>query len=198
MRLFRVRKPQLHLYTNANYIDEINRLQNTNYRFDELYKELFRPSLTLESILNSHRSRLNSEGIGFVSVSFRFMQLMGDFTDSWGIVLPDNEKTELLSRSLSIVRHLYEREKRRVFVTADSQSFLDEVAKMDFVYVAPGKVGHIGYSKGTDVYEKMFVDFCLISEADHVYLARSGKMYRSNFARTAAMSSNKPFDEIIY
>jgi hypothetical protein len=198
MRFFRAKKIQLHLYTNANYIDEINRRQNTNYRFDELYKELFRPSLALESILNIHRSRLISESMGYVSVSFRFMQLMGDFTDSWGVVLPDNEKKDLLSRSLSIVRHLYEREKKRIFVTADSQSFLDEAAKMGFVYVAPGKVGHIGYSNETDVYEKMFVDFCLISEADHVYLARSGKMYRSNFAKTAAMSSSKPFDEIIY
>ena len=198
MKLFRIRKNrQHHLYTNAEYIKEINSLFNRSYQFTELYQELFKPSERLKNILAIPKEELTSSG-GYISVSFRFMQLMGDFKDSHGITLSEGDRTDLLRRSLSIIENLFDQYHKRVLVTSDSQTFLNEARQLDYVYVAPGKVGHIGHSQDNAIVEKMLVDFLLISQADHVFMAHSGEMYRSNFARTAALSSGAPYDEISY
>lgn len=198
MRLFRISSHrQHHIFTNINYINDINERYSKNYQFHNLFHELFKPSQALNTLLRIHRSSLNNPK-GYVSVSFRFMQLMGDFEDCWGDVLPDSEKAALLDKSISLVRQLFQKENKTIFVTSDSLSFIKEVSRIEHVYVAPGAIGHSGRTKEKSINDKMFIDFFLISEADHVYMARSGKMYRSNFAKTAAMSSNKPFDEIIY
>ena len=188
-------KRQHHFYTNTDFVNKVNVEYNKNYTFGELFSELFKPSLMLEKAINEQKSQI---GGNYVSVSFRFMQLMGDFKDSWGDVLSEEDKVDLLEKSLIIVRQLYEQEQKTVLVTSDSQTFIDFVSKQDFVYVIPGTIGHIGYSQDDGVTEKMFIDFCMISQADHVYMAHSGKMYRSAFAKTAALSTNTPYTEISY
>lgn len=196
MRLFKKsKKRQHHLYTNTGYIKEVNNKYNKNYVFGNLFTELFKPSVMLEKLIDKQKLHINGN---YVSVSFRFMQLMGDFKDSWGETLSEEDRNDLLNKSLTLVKSLYEQEQKTIFVTSDSQTFLDVVSKLDFVYVIPGEIGHIGYSQNRGVTEKMFLDFCMISQADHVYMAHSGKMYRSNFAKTAAMSSNTPYTEISY
>ena len=197
LRFLRIcKRRQHHLFTNSDYIKDINNKYHRGFRFNELFHELFKPSPSLDKVLDTHRAKLGTEG--YISISFRFMQLMGDFKDCKGDVLSEKERRMLLDKSLSVVHQLYQKEKKRILVTSDSQSFIDEVIQYPFVYVAPGKIGHIGYAQGTDVYEKMFVDFFLISQAEHVYMAFSGKMYRSNFAKTAALSTGVPYDEMQY
>ena len=67
--------PQTHVYTNAD---------NSRGKYSSLYKELFRPSPLLQNALDTHLEVL---GTGFYAFSFRFIGLLGDFTD--------NAKTEL-------------------------------------------------------------------------------------------------------
>ena len=196
MRLFRLNKRrQHHIYTNAHYLEEINRTYRTSFQFHELFQELFKPSVRLEDALSGHLNHLQGPE-GYVSVSFRFMQLMGDFKDCRGEVLSDDEKSDLLARSLSVIGQLHEKENNTILVTSDSQTFLNKASTLDYVYIAPGKTGHIGFSQGQDIYDKVFLDFFLISRAEHVYMAYSGKMYRSNFAKTAARTNHVPYDEI--
>lgn len=187
---------QHHLYTNINYIGNINAKYNKNYVFGELFSELFKPTSRLERMINEQKTRLG--GKGYVSVSYRFMQLMGDFKDCRGDVLSEQDRKELIKRSLIVAKSLHEKEQKTILVTSDSQTFINAASKLDFVYVIPGAIGHIGYSKGNEVVDKMFLDFCLISQADHVYMAYSGKMYRSGFAKTAALSRNTPYTEIAF
>lgn len=190
-------KRQHHIYINSDYVKEVDVLYKKEYRFSSLFNELFRPSLSFETILKPHRDRLRSTG-GYVSVSFRFMQLMGDFDDVGGEILSSEERLDLLGRSIEIVQQLFGKEQKTILVTSDSSVFINEVSKISYVYVVPGRIGHVGFSAENEVSEKMFLDFILISEADHVYMARSGKMYRSNFARTAAMTRNVCYNEITY
>lgn len=196
MRLFRLnKKRQYHLYTNASYIKEVNDKYNKNYVYEDLFSELFKPSLSLEKKIKEQKEQIGGK---YISVSFRFVQLMGDFKDDYGEVLTGEDKTNLLKKSLSVVESLYEKNQKTVLVTSDSQTFLNEASQLDYVYVVSGKIGHIGYSQDNEVFEKMFLDFCLISQADHVYMAHSDKMYRSNFAKTAALANNIPYTEITY
>lgn len=195
MRLFRLNKGrQHHIFTNASYIKEINEKYNKDYKFNELYQELFKPSLALEKKINDQKIKKGE----YISISFRFMQLMGDFKDIYGDILSEEEKNDLVNRSLSIVKSLHEKEQKTILVTSDSQTFIDAVSKLYYVYVIPGKIGHIGWTEGDEVYEKVLLDFYMISQATHVYMAHSGKMYRSNFAKTAAKTTNAPYDEITY
>ena len=197
-RLFHLSsKRQHHIYINSDYVKEIDLHYKKEYRFSSLFNELFRPSFSFETILKPHIDRLRSTG-GYVSVSFRFMQLMGDFKDVRGETLSREEQLDLLGRSKEIIQQLYDKEQKTILVTSDSSVFINEVSEISYVYVVPGRIGHVGFSAENEVSEKMFLDFILISEADHVYMARSGKMYRSNFARTAALTKDVLYDEIIY
>lgn len=198
MRLFWINKHrQHHLFTNAPYIlNEVNNKYNKNYKFEELFNELFKPSLSLEKKINEQNVRIkNGE---YISISFRFMQLMGDFKDIYGDILPEEGRIELLNKSLALVKSLHEKEQKTILVTSDSQTFLDVVSKLNYVYVIPGEVGHIGFSKRDGIFEKVFLDFYMISRASHVYMAHSGKMRVGGFAKTAAMTTNAPYDEITY
>lgn len=196
MRLFRInKKRQHHLYSNnLSYIGEINKRYHKNYTFGELFQELFKPSSLLEK-------KINEQGIKkgeYISVSFRFMQLLGDFKDVWGDILSVEDRIDLINRSVSIVQSLYQREQKSILVTSDSHVFIDAVSTLNYVYIIPGKIGHIGWSGGNEIYEKTFLDFYMISQASHVYMAHSGKMWKSAFAKTAAMTTNTPYDEISY
>ena len=198
LKMFRLcKRRQHHLYTNASYLKDINSRYKKNYHFHELYQELFKPSALLESLLDTHLKQLHSGG-GYISISFRFMQLMGDFKDCGGDTLTEDDRLDLLRRSLSIIIRLHEKHQKTVFVTSDSQTFLQEASKLTDVYIAPGRIGHIGFSQARDIYDKMFTDFYLISQADYVYMAHSGKMYRSHFAKMAALTSGAPYDVIAY
>ena len=76
--------------------------------------------------------------------------------------------------------------------------FLKEVSKLDFVYLLPGKVGHMDSTSQQDiqVHMKTFLDFFVLSHAKKIYLLITGKMYKSGFAKRAAKLNNIPFEEV--
>lgn len=175
---------QIHVYTNQ-------------YRwccdFAHLFNELFKPCERLQKEIDTHLSKIDGE---FISISFRFTTLLGDFTDCTGKPLKDDDKECLIKDSLKVIRKISTDAPKhdKILVTADSSTFLERVKKIENVYVIPGKIGHIDYDNGDDVNMKTFLDFYMISKAEAVYLAKGPGMYRSAFARTAAMVNNKPFE----
>ena len=84
-------KKQFHVYTNSEW--------TKSKEYALLFNELFKPSKKLGNILDLHKKKL---GKGYVSMTFRFQQLLGDFAsregslDKTGIFLKDlNESFEL-------------------------------------------------------------------------------------------------------
>ncbi len=69
---------------------------------------------------------------------------------------------------------------------------------MPYVRIISGKVVHMDYTLNAsyDVYLKSFVDMMTLSHAEHIYLLRTGKMYKSGFAFRAA-AINKTLYECI-
>lgn len=61
-------KQQFHIYTNSEWS------QGNEYSL--LFNELFKPSKTLEDALNYHKINLSAE---YISMTFRFQQILGDF-----------------------------------------------------------------------------------------------------------------------
>lgn len=198
-RIFKIREDrniQYHVYTNIDCIDLINQSFDKHYTFSELFNELFKPAPSLATIL---RDNLSAIGKNYISISFRFMQLLGE-KDIRGDVLNNSEREKLIHRSLECVKSLQKQNANLgCLVTADSNLFLQEVATLPDIYVAPGKVGHIGHNEEGDVFLKTFLDFFLVANAEQVYLAYTGSMYsKSLFAKTAALIKDRTFKKVNY
>ena len=174
---------QLHVYTN---------MRSGNARFSELFNELFKPVSRLQDMIDEQQRCLGNR---YISVSFRFTTLLGDFTDCTGPALPVEERQPLISKCLDAILQLSKTAPAhdKILVTADSSTFLEQVSQLPDVYVIPGKVGHIDYDADDEVNLKTFLDFLLIAQAEAVYLVKAENMYNSAFAKTAAMVNNRPF-----
>lgn len=180
-------KEQLHVYTNINTL--------TQEEFATAFRELFRPSPRLQAEIDRHAPVL---GDSYISISFRFTTLLGDFEDCTGSPLPVEERQQLIDECLAAIARIRLKAPAhdRVLVTADSPTFVEQVKHMTDVYVIPGEIGHIDYKHSDAVNMKTFLDFWLISQAKAAYLFRTGKMYNSAFAKTAAMAGGKPFEVV--
>ena len=195
-RLKHLRKNrQHHFYANINAISLINRFYNKNYCYTDLYNELFKPSASVEKELEPFKDYIKS---GYISVSFRFMQLMGDFEDVCGNTLPDIEKKELIEKCLGFIETLHTKhsEVKYILLTTDSETFADIAKDIPYIFVLPGKIGHIGFISNRNVEMKMIMDFYMISKAKRAYMGYTGEMYKSHFAQSAAEISGIPYESI--
>ena len=182
-----IKSKQIHVYTNMDRL---------LYKFSQLFNELFKPSERLQSEIEKN---LDSLGSKYISISFRFTTIMGDFTDCAGEEYTEEDKILLLKSCVQAVKDIRKSAPvhDKVLITADSERFLDYVKEnLDNIYVIPGKVGHIDYNNNDDVNLKTFLDFMLISKAEKVYLVKNKDMYESAFAKTAAKVNNKDFEVI--
>lgn len=183
---------QYHIYSNIN---------GTEKEYRQLFDELFIPSEEVQKEIDKHIACLDND---FISFTFRFQELLGDFKEqgSW-ITLDDARKKVLIKKCIDIVQRIYDTRKLRgkVLVTSDSVTFLNEVSKaLDFVYVIPGRISHMDYKSANNdniSHMRSFIDFFLIAKANVSYLVCCGKMYRSNFAKYASIYGEHEYHEII-
>ena len=179
---------QIHLYTNTFCYDEY---------FNEMYNELFTLSETLENQVSYNLERLESK---FISASFRFSTLLGDLKDTYGTPLPVKEREILMEHCVKAIKelHINNPEYKKILVTTDSTSFADKIQKeLPYVYIIPGELGHLAYNGANGVVLKTFLDLTIISKAETVYMIRTNIMYKSGFAKRAALIGNKPFVEVL-
>lgn len=180
-----IKDKQIHVYTNTRI---------GNKHFSSLFNELFKPSERLQCEIDKN---LKNIGGNFISISFRFTTIMGDFTDCAGTEYCEENKEQLLRDCVDAIKDISKKAPAhdKVLITADSERFLKYAQKqLENIYIIPGKVGHIDYNNSDEVNMKTFLDFMLISKAEKVYLVKNKDMYNSAFARTAAMVNNKEFE----
>ena len=183
---------QFHIYSNAHYS-----LFSETYTqdFNELFKPTKRIKQELDSYLGEHKE--------YISVSFRFMQLLGDFDEKYKsiyTVLPEDKKIELINKSLKMLKKIHEKENLPIFVATDSKTMLNEASKLHFVFVISGEISHVD-ATNKDTFEankKTFIDFYMIANAKKVYCAHSTGMLYSGFPKNAALSSGKEFNILEY
>ena len=175
---------QLHISSNMNIADN---------EYGKLFNELFMPTDELKTNIEKILSEI---GCDFISVTFRFQQLLGDFIEGHFPVLPFVEQIELINRCIEHLLEIYkENSCKKLLVTSDSITFLNKVREFDFVYVIPGKIAHVAYEPGLgkEVYKKSFLDYFLLTQSKCVYQVVDGKMRIGGFARRAALHNNHPF-----
>lgn len=188
---FRRGYKEYHVRTNAIF----------SYKSDysTLFNELFKSSSRLQASIDREKINLGTQ---YISTSFRFMNLLGDFNETTGICaqLPKREKEELIEKNLKQLEALHKQfPEKKVLVNSDSVTFLNHASNFKFVYIIPGNVTHIDTNGSNDeyeIYEKTFLDFFMIANAEKIFLLRSGQMYNSGYPYAASKIYNKPFERI--
>ncbi len=134
-----------------------------------------------------------------MSITYRFQQLLGDFKERNYPTLPTDEREHLIMNCLNQIKKLHNLyPEKKVLVTSDSVSLLTEANKLDYVYIIEGNVVHMDWTGGESfkTYEKSFLDFFLLAQADVLHLAYDHQMYHSGFAKLASKVYNRPYKEI--
>ena len=182
---------QIHLYTNTQFADK---------DFQKNFSELFRPVPALQERIE----QAIAPGQGdFISMTFRFQQLLGDFKEEGCKTLPPAEQETLISRCIGKVKEIHDQRhpNQRILATSDSITFLERLQQeLPYVFTIPGEVVHIDYTPEAsyETYLKPFLDQFALSKAKKVYLLRTGEMYRSGFGKRAAKMSGIPFEDIAF
>lgn len=183
---------QIHLYSNMSYF--------TPSEFGIYFNRLFKMSPVLEREVNNN---LRSIGWGgYITVTFRFQQLLGDFKETgFATIGTEEQRQKLLGSCICTIQNLYLKNNCKIVVTSDSKTFLDEAAKLEYVYVIPGNVVHMDFIGKEDVISlsthlKSFVDFFVIANAEKIYLASGGPLYNSSFPHLASWVYGREFAKI--
>lgn len=183
---------QTHLYTNMQYYRPIE--------FGACFNKLFKMTKSLEEEILKNLTVIGGK---YISITFRFQQLLGDFKETGFPVLQgDDEKRNLIEHCLDHIKILHEQFDCRILVTSDSQTFLNEANTLfPYVYTIKGNVLHMDYVGKEDhadkkTHLKSFVDFFMIAKATHIYLVYFKPLYLSFFPRMASYVYGRPFDII--
>lgn len=189
------KKCQHHFYVNIDLLGLLNSKYNKDFNYKTLFNELFKPSQLLQERIAPYMHYVES---GYISISFRFMQLMGDFQDCMGDILSEVERRELISNCHAFIHKLHHENSQipYVLVTSDSSTFMKSINEIDFVFTLPGDIGHIGFSNDENTQVKTMMDFYMISKAQKAYMGYSGKMYKSHFAQSAAQTTGIEYNAI--
>lgn len=180
---------QTHVYTNAGFA--------FRHDFGKLFNRLFRPVPRMERDIESITAGL---GADYVSVSARFLNLLGDFNEaSYNIPLSPERQRALLDTCLAELEGIHARHPgSRVLICSDSRRFADEAAERDYVAVIPGVITHIDNDGNNtwEYYEKTFLDFFCIARAAKSYLIVGPGMWRSGFPYAASLVGNHELEVI--
>lgn len=185
-------RKQVHVYTNVKCADD---------RFHDCFHRLFKPSEFLEEKIQAMQTAIGT--MRYISVSFRFMNLLGDFDDIENNEISQERKAQAIKECLWIIDYLksVHPEIDRVAVTADSEMFLALAKQKSYVFVVEGGgIQHLGLvdpQNAVSTQLKTFLDLYLVAGARKAYLAWLPGMYKNSFfAYTAALMGNIPFERI--
>ena len=189
-RIAHSQSSQIHVCTNAHFCYYAD--------FGALFLELFRPSTRLQQAIDQQKEILGSQ---YISVSARFINSLGDFTDTMqGEPLPPPLKEQLLNRCMEQIEALHQQHpEQHILINSDSVTFLNKVQQLEYTYVIPGPVFHLDTAPQTTnyrLYEKVFLDFFMIANASAIYRLETKWMHKSGYPLSAAMIYNRPFHSI--
>lgn len=182
---------EFHIRTNA--------LFSYKYNFSELFGEIFKPTPLLNSLINKQKEALGEE---YISTSFRFLNLLGDFNEPFGKTpLTIEDSSKLISANIAQLEKLHtEFPEKKILVNSDSITFLQAANNLPYTYIIPGDISHVDNTNkpADNAHDKTLTDFFMIANAQNIYLFITGDMYNSGFPYAASMLYSRPFHIIRY
>lgn len=178
-------KTEIHVYSNVSIEEE---------RYAEYFNELFIPTPYLQEQLNIYKNEIGGK---YVSITFRFIGLLGDFKDDERFLTKDTEfdAEYYITKCLESIEKLHvQYSDFRILVTADSPIFLQLAKQIPYVYIIPGDVIHMDNTCDSNffLHLKTFEDFYMLSMAEKCFSYHIGNMFKNTkFAKTAALVGEK-------
>lgn len=186
--------PQVHVYTNAMF--------SYNGDFSSAFHELFRPSERLQQAVDKQLAAL---GQGYVSVSARFLNAFGDFTDTADMhPLDEPLRSQLLGNCMQCLERLHKLNPGKpLLVNSDSRTFLAEAARLPYTHIVQGTITHIDTEcaeSGSlyERYEKTLLDYLLIANAERMYRIDGKWLHTSGYPLSASKVYGRPFVAVEY
>lgn len=164
------------------------------------FQQLFKMSPELEAVVSSNAEKLGT----YISVSFRFVNLLGDSDEvvEGFRVLSESEQESLMFCCVQTMQTIPMDGVESILVTSDSSrffSFLDSFHQETVKHLEGDDIHHhVGFSAKAshEAMLKSFAEFMLISKAQKAYQIKIGPMYASNFPKHAARIGNVPYQLI--
>ncbi|MDR3193890.1 MAG: hypothetical protein LBT76_01185 [Tannerella sp.] len=191
------RSRQYHVYGNMDLLERIHGRWGIRFDWSDLFDELFKPSEALAEAIAANRQRI---GGAYVSMHFRFQQLLGDFTDPDCAILPAAERERLVETCAACVEETQRQTGCRLLVISDSRRFLERMEGLANVHTLPGIVVHMDYVQTEEnasvAHLKTFLDFFMLRCSEKVYTVAATGMHLSGFPLYAARSAGIPYEII--
>ncbi|WP_302443042.1 hypothetical protein [Paraprevotella xylaniphila] len=187
LKIMNTKKHEIHVYSNITLHEEMYHI---------FFNDLFKPSKMLSDALQYNTDKIGGK---YISVSFRFIGILGDFKDTYfRKELGAEEKEKYISKCLDVICRLKTKHPNvpKILVTSDSRVFLEKASSLAYVYIIPGTVVHMdGVNKNMEQNDlKVFLDMLMISKAECCYSYSYGKMFKgTKFAKTSALIGNRRF-----
>lgn len=173
--------------------------------FSEKFHSLYQITSYTSALLEKQVSLMKANN-GWVSVSFRFANLLGDSDERIrGIsTLSPIDRDVLMkkcSSKLIELTHSYSSD-TVFFITSDSNVFLHFISELNipnFHFILIGGITHhigFGSSCGDEAIDKMICEYLIISKSIAAYQVRFDPMYNSQFPRYAASIDGIPYSLI--
>lgn len=180
---------EMHVITNSNRAYDLD--------YARIFAQLFRLSPALAADLDAEGEALGQ----YVSVSARFLSMLGDFLETGdNVPLPADEAQRMMEVVRAEIERLHEKHPdRRILVNSDSMRFLAFAQTLPYVSVVSGGVAHTDLMAGAgaeDAHRKLFLDFLLISRAERIYVVHHPPMRISGFPYAASRLYGRPFEVI--
>lgn len=196
LSLIKLRNKQLHLYASVQW----GFINDFGFTMEQLFWELFEPIPLIKEFIELNKKRYDS----WNSIVFRFQDLLEDFNESHSaqylkLKLSEKEKDILMNKCYEYVFEQQKKSKQTILVCSDSKIFLQKVASIPGVFIIPGELTHMEYTKqdNFDLHLKGFLDLFMISESDSVQSVGTNIMYPSDFPLLAATIKNVPFERVL-
>lgn len=184
-------KKQVHVYSNMRYF--------TKAEFNTLFNELFQLTDPLKGKIKYNTQYLSDK---YISITFRFQQLLGDFEEgNFPKLKTEEEKQELINKCISKIKEIKKENPQfdKILVTSDSKIFLECANQLDYVYIIPGDIVHMDFVEKKDLFEehlKSFIDFFMLANATKIYLVHFQPLFNSSFPETSSFINNVEFIKV--
>ena len=184
-------KPQVHLYCS-------NTIIHPN-KYPQLFNELFVPSTEIQEAVTFNYNQMGN--VPYVSITYRFQSLLGDFPEgNFPTLATTEEREKLIQKCLSALHSIRQKHPTHtILITSDSSTFLNRAKNEPHVYIAPGEVVHMDFTTNRDfnIHLKSFVDLFMLIKSQHIYTYTTDNMFaNTGFAYTASLIGGKPYTHL--
>lgn len=169
---------------------------NTQYKWCDLFHELFTPSDKLQNAYNE----LNIPPRTYVSIHIRFVNALEQFENTYykNHLKTQEERDALIARCKEGIKEVIEEHNDTpVYVFSDSKVFLNSINDLPIHTLDSSAIQHASVTNGGDSTLKTFLDLYVMSQSQAIYRFCAPEIYSiSHYALLAATIGDIPFYDL--